>query len=228
MNRPAPHEDRTHPASFRDPGGFLFVEGGVLYRQVNSVYKDDYDLLLRSGLYKTLTDAGLLVSHEEVSTDPPDPRIAYKIIRPEPIPFISYPYEWCFSQLKDAALATLEIQRQALAHGLSLKDASAYNVQFLDGKPVLIDTLSFEKLRLKPWVAYRQFCQHFLGPLLLMGLKDSRLGQLSRIFLDGVPLDLTSRLLPRRTRLRPGILMHIHLHAASQKHFASKTIARQG
>lgn len=224
MNRPAPREDGTHPSSFRDPSGFLFVEGGVLYRQVNHVYRDDYDLFLRSGLYKSLTDSGLLVPHEEAAIAPPAPRIAYKVIRPERVPFISYPYEWCFSQLKDAALVTLEIQRKALEHGLSLKDASAYNIQFLGGRPVLIDTLSFEKLELKPWVAYRQFCQHFLGPLLLMGLKDSRLGQLSRIFLDGVPLDLTSRLLPRATRLRPGILMHIHLHAASQKHFAAKTV----
>ncbi len=221
---PSP-EDRTHPGSFRDPSGFLFRRNGVLYRQINAVYREHYDEIVGGGLYKDLVDAGLLVRHEEVAVPPADPATAYRIIRPEPVPFISYPYEWCFGELKDAALATLRIQKMALDRGLTLKDASAYNIQFLGGRPVLIDTLSFEKLRMKPWVAYRQFCQHFLAPLLLMGLRDHRLGQLSRVFLDGVPLDLASLLLPRSTRLRPGIAMHIHLHAASQKHYAMKAVA---
>lgn len=94
----------------------------------------NYEMLMRSGLYKTLAEKGLLVAHEETGEG---------VIRPERVPYISYPYEWSFSQLKDAALLTLEIQRTALAHGMSLKDASAYNVQFLRGKPIFIDTLSF-------------------------------------------------------------------------------------
>jgi hypothetical protein len=222
MISPSPPEDRPHPGSFRDPSGFLFRRDGVLYRQVNAVYREHYDAFIGGGLYKTLTDAGLMVRHEEVDVPPAEPATAYRIIRPEPVPFISYPYEWCFGELKDAALATLRIQKMALERGLTLKDASAYNIQFLGGRPVLIDTLSFEKLRMKPWVAYRQFCQHFLAPLLLMARRDHRLGQLSRVFLDGVPLDLASRLLPPSTRLRPGIAMHIHLHAASQKHYATR------
>ena len=85
------------------------------------------------------------------------------------VDFISYPYEWSFSQLKDAALTTLAAHELALDHGMTLKDASAYNVQFVDGKPVLIDSLSFERaVPDEPWVAYRQFCQHFLAPLALM------------------------------------------------------------
>ena len=151
---------------------------------------------------------------------------AYKVIRPELVPFISYPFEWCFSQLKDAALLTLDIQRTALEHGMSLKDASAYNVQFVHGRPVLIDTLSFEKYPAgRPWVAYRQFCQHFLAPLALMAHRDVRLNQLSRLFLDGVPLDLASSLLPARTRWRFSLLSHIHLHARSQKRYADKPVA---
>jgi hypothetical protein len=219
-----PPEDRTHPGSFRDPSGFLFTRDGVLYRQVNVSYREHYDLLIQSGLYNNLTESGLLVRHEEAGISPADPRQAYKILKPERVPFISYPYEWCFSELKDAALATLEIQKAALARGMSLKDASAYNIQFLHGRPVLIDTLSFEKLLLKPWVAYRQFCQHFLAPLLLMGLKDPRFGLLSKTFLDGIPLDLAARLLPGSTRLKPGPAMHIHLHAASQKRYETKTV----
>jgi ribosomal protein L11 methylase PrmA len=219
-----PNESPALPSSFRDPSGFLFNREGVLYRQVNRVYRDHYDLLLSSGLYKALTEQGLLVRHEEVDISSPDPQVAYKILRPQLIPFISYPYEWCFSQLKEAALVTLRIQKMAFDLGMSLKDASAYNIQFVDGKPLLVDTLSFEKLQMKPWVAYRQFCQHFLNPLLLVTHKDFRLNQLSRIFIDGIPLSLTSRLLPLRTRFRPSLASHIHLHALSQEFFSTKTV----
>jgi hypothetical protein len=213
------------PASFRDPSGFLFQQDGVIYRQVNLVYKDDYDLLMSSGLYQALVDDNLLIPHEEVSIEPPVPELVYKIIKPEPIPFISYPYEWCFSQLRDAALTTLKIQRKALEFGMILRDSSAYNIQFKNGRPVFIDTLSFGKYHEgQPWVAYRQFCQHFLAPLALMSYKDIRLSQLLQVYIDGLPLDLTSCLLPWRTHLRFSLLSHIHLHARSQKRFADKPI----
>lgn len=150
---------------------------------------------------------------------------AYKIIQPERVPFISYPYEWSFSQLKDAALATLSIQRRALKAGMSLKDASAYNIQFVRGKATLIDTLSFEIYKEgQPWVAYRQFCQHFLAPLALMALRDVRLNQLLRVYIDGVPLDLASKLLPFSTRLKFGLLTHIHLHAGAQKKYSGAEV----
>jgi ribosomal protein L11 methylase PrmA len=137
------------------------------------------------------------------------------------VPFISYPYEWCFSQLKDAALQTLRLQRTAMRFGMSLKDATAYNVQFERGRPVWIDTLSFEPLRVgAPWVAYRQFCEFFLAPLALMSRTDVRLHHLLRVFLDGVPVDTASKLLPWRTRLSPGLGVHIHLHARAGRRAA--------
>lgn len=216
-------------ASFRDPSGFLFTSGGVLYRQVNQSYRENYTHLMDSGLYKDLLDTELLIPHQEVSIEKlgeiPEPERVYKIIQPEKIEFISYPYEWCFSQLKDAALATMKIQKRALKFGMSLKDSSAYNIQYHHGRPVLIDTLSFEIYQEgKPWIAYRQFCQHFLAPLSLMAYRDVRLGQLLRVHIDGLPLDLTSKLLPLRTRLRFPLLFHIHLHAATQKRYSSKSI----
>ncbi|MBI3159034.1 MAG: SAM-dependent methyltransferase [Chloroflexi bacterium] len=209
--------------SFRDPNGFLFTHGGALYRQVNRAYQPHYERLMASGLYADLVKRGWLVQHEEA--DPGLGADAWKVLQPERLAFISYPYEWSFSQLKDAALLTLRIQGRALKHGLTLKDASAYNIQFrvADGKPVLIDTLSFEVYgEGRPWVAYRQFCQHFLAPLALMAHADIRLGQLLRVHIDGIPLDLASRLLPRRTRLAFGLLSHIHLHAAAQRRYAGQ------
>lgn len=207
-------------ASFRDPSGFLFTREGVLYRQVNQVYADDYIRLMESGLYAKLVKAGLLVPHTESDTQPADEKRSFKVLCPERVPFISYPYEWSFGQLKDAALATLSIQKRALKSGMSLKDASVYNIQFHKGKPMLIDTLSFESYEEgEPWVAYRQFCQHFLAPLALMAYRDVRLNQLLRVYIDGVPLDLASQLLPGRTRLNLGLSTHIHLHAIAQKRY---------
>ncbi|MFQ6112624.1 MAG: SAM-dependent methyltransferase [bacterium] len=213
------------PASFRDPSGFLYLQNGEIYRQINLRYKEDYDYLISSGLYHKLVDSELLISHVEVEGDYPTSNEAYKLIKPEIVPFISYPYEWCFSQLKDAALTTLSIQKTALKFGMSLKDSSAYNIQFRNNKPILIDTLSFEKYHEGlPWVAYRQFCQHFLAPLALMSYVDVRLNQLFRVYIDGVPLDLASSLLPFRTRMKFSLLSHIHLHAKSQKHFGDKPV----
>jgi hypothetical protein len=205
-------------SSFRDPSGFVYRKDGEVYRQVNPVYKEDYDSFLNSGLYELLASKKLLIPHEEVSLDLRFDDTAYKVLKPEIVPFISYPYEWCFSQLKDAALALLQIQQLALEHGFVLKDASAYNMQFYRGHVALLDTLSFQKYTEGSlWQAYRQFCQHFLAPLALAAHVDYRLLGLSYKYIDGIPLDLASTLLPRKTKLFPGILMHIHMHAASQK-----------
>ena len=214
--------DGRLPSSFRDPGGFLFMRDQVLYRQVNRSHQRHYDLLQDSGLYKELISRGLLIPHEEVSLDSGSQR-AYKTLKPEVIPFVSYPYEWSFSQLQDAALVTLRVQKLAVQFGMSLKDTSAYNIQFKAGKPVLIDTLSLEGLvEGAPWVAYRQFCQHFLGPLALMGCVDARLGQLLRVHIDGVPVDLTSRLLSWRKYSSFSLLLHLHLHALAQRRFNAR------
>ncbi|MBT7616876.1 MAG: SAM-dependent methyltransferase [Calditrichaeota bacterium] len=215
------------PSSFRDPGGFLFKRGGKLYRQVNKFCKTDYQSLINSGLYKKLCDQNLLIPHSESDIEPMFPDRSHCVIEPELLPFISYPYEWCFSQYQDAALATLKIQQIAIEHDMSMKDASAYNIQFHNGKPVLIDTLSFEKLRDNtPWVAYRQFCQHFLAPLVLMSYVDVRLGQLMRVYIDGIPLDLASQMLPRKTSFNLSLQMHIHAHARSQSKYADKQVKK--
>jgi hypothetical protein len=220
---------RQVSGSFRDPSGFVCVSDGVLYRVVNECYRPHYERLLQSGLATDLMDSGFLIRHEEVSAGAKHSLSGYKVLRPERVPFISYPYEWSFSQLRDAAMLTLRIQKRALKFGMSLKDASAYNVQFLRGKPIFIDTLSFETVTEgRPWVGYRQFCQHFLAPLALMAYCDVRLSQLLRVFLDGVPLDLASGLLPRRTRLKPSLAMHVHLHARAQKRYGGRPVAAGG
>jgi ribosomal protein L11 methylase PrmA len=210
-----------HGSSFRDPSGIVFQSNGSLFRRINKSYAQDYELLMGSGLYAQLTAKEALVEHAELDAPRFNDADFYKTIQPREIGFISYPYEWSFSQLKDAALLTLDIQLSALEHGMTLKDASAYNIQFEDGRPVFIDTLSFEKYSEgAPWVAYRQFCQHFLAPLALMAKRDVSLSQLSRVFIDGVPLELASRLLPASSWLKWGLLGHVHLHAKAQRTYA--------
>ncbi len=219
-NNKVDSDPRKHPASFRDPSGYIFMVGDQILRRVNSSYKENYQMFMHSGLYAALSDSAQIISHVELS----DAELFrdYTIIQPDKIGYISYPYEWCFSQLKDAALLTLQIQKKAMDYGMSLKDASAYNIQFHRGKPIFIDTLSFEKyIEGKPWVAYRQFCQHFLAPLALMAKVDTRLSDLLVSNIDGVPLDLASKLLPLRTWASYSLLAHIHLHASSQKRYSA-------
>jgi hypothetical protein len=213
------------PSSFRDPAGFVFRRDGVLYRGIRAPGRAHYETLMSSGLYRELVAANLLVPHEEVPSAGEGLDGLDKVIRPEEIPFVSYPYEWSFGQLRDAALATLEIEKRALHSGMTLVDASAYNIQFLRGRPVFIDTLSLRRsVEGEPWTAYGQFCRHFLAPLALMSLRDVRLGQLLRVHLDGIPLDLASALLPFGSWRHPALLLHLHLHARSQKRFEGREV----
>jgi hypothetical protein len=185
-------------------------------------------MLMNSGLYENLISSNSLIEHVEVSELISTEGKAYKVILPKQLDFISYPYEWCFSQLKTAALTTLEIQKRALSFNMSLKDSSSFNIQFHLGKALLIDTLSFEIYQEgRPWVAYRQFCQHFLAPLLLMAYRDVRFGRLSQLYIDGIPLDLASKLLPAKTYLKPAILINIHLHASAQKRYADSRVSNE-
>lgn len=217
------------PGSYRDPSGFVYRRDGVLYRQVNAAFADEWAAFETSGLLKALTDKGMLVPHETDDLERAAEPGAVAVIRPQEIGFISYPYEWSFSQLKDAALLTLTAQALAAERDMTLRDASAYNVQFLRGRPILIDTLSFERAAGDaPWKPYRQFCEHFLAPLALMAHRDGRLGQLLRTFIDGVPLDLASELLPRGTRWSPGLAAHVHLHARAQRRHAADAATPAG
>ena len=209
------------PGSFRDPGGFVYRRDGVLYRQIGPSSIADWDAFIASGLADRLIKSGRLVGHEPATLDLAATPAARAVIRPDPIDFISYPFEWTFSELQDAALLTLDLQLEALKTGWTLRDASAYNIQFRDAKPVMIDSLSFEpQVEGRPWVAYRQFCEQFLAPLAIMSRRDIRLARLLRADPDGVPLDLAAELLPARTRLNLGLLSHLHLHARAQRRYA--------
>jgi len=205
-------------SSFRDPNGFIFHKEGTVYRQINPSYYNFYNHLIDSGLYEELIARQYLVTHHEIERSN-----EHIIIRPEQLPLITYPYEWCFSQLKAAAILTLKIQQLALRFRMSLKDATANNIQFCGNKPVFIDTLSFEPYRDGlPWKAYGQFCRHFLAPLLLMRYVDVRCIHMLQRFLDGIPVDLASRMLPWKTHWSLFVQLHIHVHARFVEQYAHR------
>ena len=129
------------------------------------------------------------------------------------IPVVTYPYEWSFSQLKQAALLTLDVTLLALKHGLTLKDATAFNVQPYKGGMVFIDHTSFEPTDNKmPWRPYSQFCKHFIAPLLMASRTGRHINKHFRLNLDGVDLGEAVAALPFKDRFNPAILTHIYMH----------------
>lgn len=213
------------PSSFRDPSGFVFRHEGRYYRAVHPSYMPHYRQLMDSGLYATLTGQQVLIPHTETAPGLPVPP-GYLVLYPQQVPLVSYAWEWSFSMLKDAALTTLDIALSAIAHNMVLKDANTFNIQFVEGKPMLIDTLSFERYNEdEPWIAYRQFCEHFLAPLLLMRYTDAGLQSLLLAWPNGIPLRQCARLLPARARLN----LHVNLHIFLQSNLsASPGSARPG
>ena len=210
-------------SSFRDPSGFIFSHEKEIYRAINPSYFENFSFFINSGLYSSLSAKKLIVKHSEIEKKFLEEYASHKVIKPQKIPFISYPYEWCFNQIKDAALLTLKIQKESLKHGMTLKDASAFNVQFIGSLPIFIDTLSFEKYKEgEPWIAYRQFCQHFLAPLALMAYKSIELSKLSQLFIDGISLELANTLLPKRSLANSVVLYHLHIHSKFQNATTSK------
>ncbi|HLK27450.1 MAG TPA: hypothetical protein VKT28_02630 [Puia sp.] len=204
-----------HPASFKDPSGFVFKANGKYYRQVNKSYKEDYDLLMSSGLYKALVDKKLLIPHTELNENFTQSEDWYKTLLPEQLSFISYPYEWSFDELKDAAWVTLRVLKIAVKHGMILKDGTSFNIQFHEGRPVFIDTLSFEKYdESKPWIAYKQFCECFLFPLYLEHYHKVDIQKLLSVYLEGIPATTTAKLLPAKSRFKISAWLHVFLQAS--------------
>ena len=208
--------NNRHSSSFRDPSGYIFQEQGTIKRAILPLYFKQYEALTTTGLFQKLQSAGLLISHQELSNT--DTEI---IIQPEQLSFMTYPYEWSFMQYKEAALLTLKIQKFAIEHGFSLKDASAFNVTFHKGRMLFIDTLSFDFYEEgQPWRAYKQFIMHFFGPLLLAKYTGANALKLMSAYLDGIPVDMLASMLPFKTKLNPFLYTNIHLLAKFENKYS--------
>lgn len=203
-----------HPASFRDPSGFIYEKDGLVYRFVSTVYQAHFDLLISSGLADGLVKQKLLLPFTELNENHTGRNDWYKTLQPQQVPFFTYAWEWSFDQLKDAALTTISVCKNSLQKGMILKDATHTNIQFVDGCAKLIDTLSFEQYKEgEQWIAYRQFCECFLNPLIIAAHTGMEVHKLMLAYPDGVPASLAAQLLPFKTKLSPTVYLHVHLHA---------------
>jgi hypothetical protein len=216
----------TSPASFRDWDGRVVSSNGHVYRVLSAQGLTDWQALEPSSIHRQAVEEGTMVRTEVVDSPPFDPAMimgdrAAAVLRHERISTITYPYEWCFSMLKDAALLQLDLTARALDEGLMVKDATPYNVQWRGTNPVFIDTGSFRSLRPgEPWPAYRQFCMLFLNPLLLQAHRDLDIQRMLRGALDGVTPGEAAAILRGRDRLRKGVLTDVVLHARLEKKYA--------
>lgn len=231
---PDPAEIRIVGGSFRDPSGYVFKAGDQVFRTVNASAEGEFAALEESGLLAKLADAGLILPARPIPLQTGMEQafvgrrgeLPARLIEHPLVPFITYPYEWCFSQLRDAALAHLELQIEALQSGFVLSDATPYNMQFHEGRPTHIDVLSLRRYREgELWQGYNQFCRMFLAPLLIEAWTGAGFQALMRGRIDGLPLADASKLLPRHklfTSLQG--FLHIYLQGKAEAKSSSSRL----
>jgi len=224
------------PGSYRDRNGAVFYWQDRVFRRLSAPALEHWRQLREQPFFASEQAAGRIVGTWEVDAaaegfarDLPGEGAGVPVLEHERVPFISYPYEWAFGMLKDAALLHLELMRQALAVDMILKDSSAYNIQWRGAQPVFIDIPSFEPLRRgEPWVGYRQFCELFLYPLILQAYKGVDFRPWLRGRLDGIPAEQLRGLMSARDLLRPGVLLHVAAQAALQKRYSGSASNMRG
>lgn len=211
---------RPEPGSFRDPSGHVYELDGRIYRTVTARHSAEYGALKTNGFFQRLVDEGRLVGFEERPLETlgfSKPGVEHIVEHPK-LPFVSYPYEWPFSALKAAALFHLDLHLDALEQGVTLSDASAYNVQFRGAVPIFIDLLSFRRYREgEHWAGHRQFCEQFLNPLLLRSYLGIAHNAWYRGALEGIPTADILPLLPLRRKLSWNVLSHLVLQERLQR-----------
>lgn len=202
--------------SFRDPSGTVIVTADRVFRTIMPFAAADYESTRRTGVVEDLIGRGLVVDERPVSKDVLGAlatRASYVVEHPK-LPFISYPYEWCFYALKDAALLHLDVHLRCLERGVTLSDASAFNIQFRGASPMFIDTLSFRPYRDgEIWAAHRQFCDQFLNPLILRSLLGIPHNAWYRGSMEGIPVEHLAKALPFRAKLSWNVVKHVLLHS---------------
>jgi SAM-dependent methyltransferase len=223
-SRPDSGPRGLEPGSFRDPESRVFYSGDEVYRALSADGLADFEALAATGL---LDDERVVRTERAADgSGALGDMLVHKpagVLRHERIPFVSYPYEWPFSMLKDAALLQLDLLLAALGHDMVLKDSTPYNVQFKGARPVFVDVGSFERLREgEPWVGYRQFCMLYLYPLLLQSLKGVPFQPWLRGSIDGITPAQMRGLLSFRDRFRRGVFANVFLHARLERRYADR------
>ena len=214
------NEAPADAGSYRDPSGRVFVLGDRVLRTVMPRAAADFEFVRSTGVLQSLIAEGSAIAEEQVDPGglPRSFNDARYVVQHPKLPFISYPYEWCFTALKRAALLHLDIQMRCLEQGVALSDASAYNVQFLGPRPIFIDSLSFRRYREDEfWIGHKQFCEQFLNPLLLRALLGVPHNAWYRGGLEGIPTTELNRLLPLHRKLSWNVLTNVVMPASFQR-----------
>lgn len=212
------------PGSYRDRDSRVFYdEQGSVCRAVSARALDEWCAVRKARFFQQGVENGCIVRTEQLSEMyAAQAQFADHwagLLKHEAIPFVSYPFEWPFGMLQDAALLHLDLLADALKEDFTFKDGTAYNVQWKGVQPVFIDIVSFERFVAgQPWAGYRQFCQTFLYPLLLQSYKNIAFHPWLRGRLEGIsPLECWN-LMSFRDFFRRGIPSHVFLHAWLQSH----------
>jgi len=206
--------------SFRDNRGNIYENDSKIYRSITAEGKSQYEFIRDSKIIEKSTKNGFLITTHEVDKkilNIQDDNIAY-VVEHKRIPFISYPYEWSFEQLKEAALLHLNFHIYLLKKNFTLRDASAYNIQFIGSQPIFIDLLSIDKYKENEfWYGYKQFCMQFLNPLLLRSKVGVYHNDYFRGTLEGITSYDLSRMLSYKKFLSLNLFSHVYLHARAHK-----------
>ena len=213
------------PASFRDPATTVFYDGDRVLRGLDDGAAADWRALAATSFFPRLVAEGKVVRTDEADVSALGPlgeRFA-TVLEHERVPFVSYPHEWTFGMLQDAAVLHLEILLAALDEGFTMKDGYALNVQWRGRQPVFIDVGSFEKAAPGPWPGYRQFCRTMLFPLLLQAHLDVPYQRFLRGHLEGFEPTHMRRLLGGRNLLRKGVARHVLLQAVMEQRVTAAT-----
>ena len=212
------------PGSFRDPASRIYINGNRVIRALDARGLEAWNHLSSTGFHERAVSDGLLISSEQINEAPSG--FAGALEHPR-LPFISYPYEWTFSMLKDAALLQLSLLELALADGLTIKDATPFNIQFVSGKPMFIDVGSFEAYRPgEPWMGYRQFTRQFLFPLMLRAWIGVPFQPWLRGDMMGPTAQEMKQLLSASRRLKPGVWMHVSLQARMEDRMSGTAVRK--
>lgn len=209
------------PSSFKDPSGCVYVHKGRILRAVSERARQEWNIFQNSGLFLELQQKGYLQNTVPVSFDDiPRPQGTAYVFEHTPFPFISYPFEWSFSMLRDAGIFHLELLAYCLERGFITKDGSAYNIQFVDGKPLFIDPFSFVEYRKgDPWVGFAQFARHFLFPLMISAYKRIPFHSFLRDKLDGIDIHTARRFFSWSDTLKPGVALYVLIQELLQSGF---------
>ena len=211
------------PGSFRDRSSRVFLRDGRVFRAMDAASLATWRRASALPFVKELLAQQQIVGTREVSADEfaafALPAGVAGVLEHVRIPFISYPYEWSFAMLRDAALLHLRLLTESIRAGLILKDASPYNVQFAGKQPVFIDIGSFTAHAPgEPWLAYRQFCELMLFPLFLQAYRGVDFQPILRGELEGISARQCLQWLRRRDLFRPGVFTHGWLQAKLEQH----------